>query len=287
MPESQEEIELLKKNIGELSYSLEKLGAEKESLYSEKKLLEEKLSSVINSAKELKAQKATIDTQIRDKKQLRTTLNKEIKEFSKKISEVRKVSPQFKKGPNADDMKRQIEAMEYAIETEGLAFEREKTYMEKIKQLRAKIAEQNKISASNTEINSLRDSLSKKKVEADNSHAEIQKLADESTKLFNILTEKAKEIDELKQKRTSMQITLKNFKNRIEETNQQLAGSLNRWLEVAKTAPPITVKVPEAVSTEELFNKFKNAKKLTKEDILKLQRFAAKSHGHYNQGNSS
>jgi uncharacterized coiled-coil DUF342 family protein len=271
MSEQNTDIELLRKKIGELGASLEKLGTEKESLYKEKQVLEDTLSNTINSAKELKAKKAAIDAQIKEKKVVRTTLNKEIKDFSKKISEVKRVNPNFKRGPSMEESKRQIESMQYAIETEGLSFEREKNYMDKIKQLKARLAEIGKASGHTSDVGILRESLTTKKTGADTAHAEVQTLADESTKLFNILTDKAKEIDVWKQKRRDMQENLKR---------------INTWMEVAKTAPPIPAKAAESITSEEIFLKFKSAKKLTKEDILKLQRLANKDHGRFNKGSS-
>jgi uncharacterized coiled-coil DUF342 family protein len=286
MSEQNTDIELLRKKIGELGASLEKLGTEKESLYKEKQVLEDTLSNTINSAKELKAKKAAIDAQIKEKKVVRTTLNKEIKDFSKKISEVKRVNPNFKRGPSVEESKRQIESMQYAIETEGLSFEREKNYMDKIKQLKARLAEIEKASGHTSDVGILRESLTTKKTGADTAHAEVQTLADESTKLFNILTDKAKEIDVWKQKRRDMQENLKRIKTQIEENNAILAETLNTWMEVAKTAPPIPAKAAESITSEEIFLKFKSAKKLTKEDILKLQRLANKDHGRFNKGSS-
>lgn len=277
------DVESLRKKISDLGYGLEKLGAEKEALYKEKKSLDEKLSSAINSAKELKTKKASIDLLIKEKKQLRTVLNKDIKNFSKKISELKKTMRRTKTSISPIEMVRQIEAMQYAIETEGLPFEKEKAYMEKINQYKLKLAELEKEGKKPGSLLDLRAKLANSKAQADALHLEIQKLADESTQLFNILTAKAEEIAELKQMRQKLLSKLKEIKANIENFNVQLAEALNAWLQVSKTAPPI-VTASENISAEDIFNKFKNAKRLTKEDILKLQRFAAKRYGHPNQG---
>lgn len=270
------DVRLLRKKIGDLGYELEKLGSEKEILHRKKKDIDEKLSEFISSAKDLKAKKTAIDDDIKKKKLLRTTLNKDLKEYSRKISEFQKA----KRICEPADVKKQIEAMQYAIETAGLTFEKEKSYMERIRQLKAKLAEFERAEVQSGAKDAAAN-MTSKKVEADALHNEIQKFADESTKLFASLTEKAKEIILLKQKRAEILNTLKGFKGSIDDANSQLSGALNTWLEVSKT--PVAVAMPDIkADAEDLFAKFKAAKKLNKEDILKLQRFAARGGGSIN-----
>lgn len=266
------EIEKLRHQIAVLGKDLESLNNSKESLYKEKTSFDAFLSNTIAQANELKANKKATDEEIKSKKVLRTTLNKELKEFSTKLKEQQKASAghKEKKRLSPEAVKKQIEAMQYAIETEGLSFEKEKQYMDKIKQLKAEIAESSKEMGGSKE---LRETVSAKKSLADSTHLEVQKLAETSTKSFEQLTLKAKQIIEAKNKRAEIQNRLKELKAQIEAKNQELAESLNVWLTVSKDLP---IPVSAEMSAADVINKFKSSKKLTKDDILKLQRLTTR-----------
>ncbi len=260
------DIEKLRHQIALLGRELEALNNSKESLYKEKADFDNLLSTTIAEANELKAKKKTTDEEIKKKKQLRTDLNKELKAYSTKLKSQKAASPKAKGKLSPEIVKRQIEAMQYAIETEGLSFEKEILYMDRIKRLKAEVAAFAPVEAESKE-------LAAKKVQADQAHIEIQKLATESTKGFELLTSKAKAIIEAKAARVNVQIKLKDLKSQIEFKNQDLAEALSQWLTVTKDiAPELS---PEAAEAE-FINKFKNSKKLTKDDILKLQRLATR-----------
>ena len=278
--DSTHEIEKLKQEITEIGSQLEKLGQTKESLYQEKKILEQEQSNSINSAKDLKAKKASIDHQIKEKKVLRTTLNKELRPLTAKLSQARRQRRNFS-GESPEQIKRQIEAMQFSIETEGLSFEREQNYMARIKQLKVKLAEIDAQAGGSVDPDKLGAELTQKKTLADGAHAEVQKLAEQSASIFAELTQKAKSIDEIKEKRHVANEKLKSIKTEIEQSNAKLAEALNQWLEVTKDMPPeakpvMTESMANREEEQSIISKFKNAKRLTKEDILKLQRLAAR-----------
>src|SRR3990172_9648770 len=86
------QIENLRRTIAGLGNQLENLSREKETIYQEKKIIEQQLSDAISAAKELKVSKASIDGQIKEKKHLRTKFNTELKTTSVKFAELRKTS---------------------------------------------------------------------------------------------------------------------------------------------------------------------------------------------------
>ncbi|MEM4248401.1 MAG: hypothetical protein QXH80_03960, partial [Candidatus Nanoarchaeia archaeon] len=127
--EEQLRLEQLKKEIHDLSTQLRQLGEDKEKKYKEKENIDKALNSFIKVAKELRDKKAEIDKKVRELKAQREILNHELKDMFAKLAEAKKALPERKKGPvvreNPNLIKKQIEAMQYSIETEGLSFERE------------------------------------------------------------------------------------------------------------------------------------------------------------------
>jgi len=271
--EEQLKLEQLKKGIHDLSTQLRQLGEEKEKKYKEKETIDKNLNSYIKTAKDLRDKKADIDKKVREMKAQREILNKELKAMFAKLAEAKKnlmpVSDK-KKGPreSSGQLKKQIDAMQYAIETEGLSFEREQTYMDKIKRMKLKLDEIEKEGAGFRDFKLLKDEINKKKTAADAVHAEIQKLAVESSSIFKELSAKSEGISKAKQEKLALQEGLKGRKSEIETLNQQLSDTLNEWSKVSKeTAPAAISRKPEDV-----MGKLKSKKKLTKEDILIMQR---------------
>jgi len=271
--EEQLKLEQLKKGIHDLSTELRQLGEEKEKKYKEKENIDKNLNSYIKTAKDLRDKKVEIDKKVRELKAQREILNKELKAMFAKLAEAKKslmpVSDK-KKGPreSSGQLKKQIDAMQYAIETEGVSFEREQTYMDKIKRMKIKLDEIEKEGAGFRDFKLLKDEINKKKAAADAVHAEIQKLAVESTSIFKDLSLKSEGISKAKQEKLALQEGLKGRKSEIETLNQRLSDTLNEWSKVSKEVAPVTV----SRKPEDVMGKLKSKKKLTKEDILILQR---------------
>jgi len=263
--------EQLKKEISILSSQLKDLENQKEAKYQEKDLLDKKLNSLIQSAKSLRDKKQQIDSQIIEHKTKRSTLNKELKELFQKLNEMKNSLPKennnFRESPGK--IKKQIEAMQFAIETEGLSFAKEKAQMGKIKLLKAQLGEFEKSGEQYKELAEFKKQLNIKKTEADSSHEQIQKLAVESSNIFKELTLTSEEIAKNKKLKLEIKDILKNFGIKIDDLSSKLADTLKEWADITKSAPPQVPSVP--ISTiEQLMSK----KKLTKEDILALQKQA-------------
>jgi uncharacterized coiled-coil DUF342 family protein len=143
--------------------------------------------------------------------------------------------------------------------------------MAKIKQLKAQLAELGYSTEEGQKAGTI-------KKQADSLHNDVQTFANQSAAIFEELTKKAKEIAELKQKRAVLQEKLRSSKAEIDSLNLQMTEHLALWLEKTKSMP-IAATVQKTSAKEDFDNiisKFKNAKRLTKEDILKLQRFSNK-----------
>jgi len=271
-------IEVLNREISILSTQLKDLSAKKESGYKDKEARDLELNSLIKIAKELRDAKAKIDSEVKDLKKIRDVDNKGLKEYYGKLAE-RKVqqTPAEKKGKQVSPalMKKQVEAMSYAIETEGLSFEKEKSYMDKIKRLKVQLAEIEKEDAKFAEFRKLRTEIIVKKKEADTAHEKIQTLARESSGIFAQLKEKSEQIAKAKKARSLIQTELKDMKGKIDEVDSKLVSVLSQWSEITKSSPPIEIPAQTQASQQlSAMEQLRSKKKLTKEDILALQKAA-------------
>ena len=276
--EPKAKLESLNREITSLSSQLKDLSAKKELRYKDKDARDLELNSLIKIAQELRDKKAKVDVEVKGLKTIRDADNKGLKEFYGKLAERKtQPAPAEKKGKptNAIAIKKQIEAMLFSIETEGISFEREKSYMGKIKQLKLQLAELEKEDAKFTEFRKLRSEITVKKKEADDAHDKIQMLAVESSGYFAQLKEKSEQIAKAKKARSAIQAELKTMKAQIEEIDNKLVTVLSQWSELTKAAPPVDIPAQtQAAQQLTAMEQLKSKKKLTKEDILAVQKQA-------------
>jgi uncharacterized coiled-coil DUF342 family protein len=271
------QINELKKEIHLISSNLKELGGQKEDHYNKKNKLDKELNSLINTAKELKDEKKEIDKHIGELKQQRESANKE---FGNAISESRKNRSELKKLRTnvipSNRLRKDIKELEYKMQTEALSFDKEKKIMKQIKSLKSELAKSLEVESQLKNTNNTDTKGIKQK--ADLIHEEIQKKANESSKIFNKLTKLSEEIENVKAKRNTVQLVLKGLKTQITQMNYKLSKILKDWSGAADkfVIRPARRGFDKLIHkrTEEVKNKLKAKKKLTTDDILLLQREA-------------
>ena len=278
-PEIETKIEHLKKEIHAISSNLKDLGGQKEEQYQEKTTLDKKLNALINSAKELKEKKVTIDKEIMSVKKERdsanTTFNQMISEMQTSRQKMRELKHKI---VPSNSLRKQIKDLEYKMQTEALSFSKEKQIMKQIKSIKVELAKSTEAEQSfKNSSHSFKDTKDAKK-KADDFHKNIQKLAAESSTIFNKLTKLSEEIENIKAKRNTVQLVLKNLKTQITQMNHKLSKILKDWSGIADKAVfrPARKSFNALLNkrTEEVKDKLKAKKKLTTDDILLLQREA-------------
>jgi uncharacterized coiled-coil DUF342 family protein len=278
--EIEQKVETLKREIQTISSKLKDLGGQKEEQYKQKNSLDKQLNTLISKAKDLKDKKQEVDKQIISLKKEREESNKGYNDilFSiRKTQREKRDRQREERVTPSSRLRKQIKDLEYNMQTEVLSFKKEKQIMDQIKkvkvELKKSIEYEESLKNSNVNYKSAKD-IKKK---ADSMHADIQKLASESSQIFEELTKLSKDISDIKAQRNTVQLVLKNLKTQISQMNQKLSKILKDW---SGLADKIFVKTArkgfEAIhkKTEEVKEKLKSKKKLTTDDILLLQREA-------------
>ncbi len=268
-----QKLEQLKADIARLTTQLKQTSIQKDTKYKDRDELDKHLNTLIQDAKNLRDQKKLIDEKIKTLKSKRQILNKEISELFKKLGSMRDDLPKNdntnKKSPQ--QLQRQIAAINFSIETEALSFEREKKYMAQLKELKGQLAEINAGEKRYVDYKKFRDEVRIKKAEADAVHEEVQATAKQNSEIFRQLTEKSEEIAKIKDNKEKMKEDIQAFKPQIEALNTELAGLLEQWSAISpKPIAEFGVEIPEGLTIE----KIKEKKKITKEDLLEMQRQA-------------
>lgn len=276
--EIEQKVETLKREIQTISSKLKDLGGQKEEHYKQKNSLDKQLNSLISKAKELKDKKYEIDKKIHKLKFERENANKLYNETLANVRKTKRDRRSSKENVTpSSKLRKQVKDMEYNMQIEVLSFKKEKQAMDQIKRVKAElkksIAYEESLRGSDSDYKNAKDL----KIKADNMHADIQKLATESSQIFEDLTKLSKDIADIKAKRNTVQLILKNIKVQIGHMNQKLSKILKDWSGLAdKVVLKTARKGYELIhkKTEAVKEKLKSKKKLTTEDILLLQREA-------------
>ena len=276
--ELRKEFQQKKQEFFNLRSQLNSLNAEKETAYKSLRILREKVRVSSQKMTSLKQERDQYIKQVKEHKQTRDQLNTAVKSKSlekKEVDEKKKaLLEKVDHQENPFYLKKQIEALERKIETEPMAFSKEKEITKQIKQLQARYKEIAKLGEVWKEVNTVSMNFAQTRRQAEESHQEVQKLAQLSQEKHE---EMSKLFDELKKIRSEEQPLAEKYlqlKMQFEEQKKKMQELQTRVTELGKLfneeeEKSFKVKVKE--KTAEVKEKMRSGKKLSTADILAFQ----------------
>jgi uncharacterized coiled-coil DUF342 family protein len=272
------DINILKTQAKELTGSLRELGSKKEQKYREKTKLGGVLNKLIKEAVDLNARKKEIEKELSSLKKQRNNKNKEVREGLKKLKHLkvqhkknRNKSPKI----NKEKLLAEIQQLDYQVQTGAVSMTKEKNIMKKIKSLKKTIKDYQDSQKPSVEFEQVKERTKLVKKEADSFHDKIQTLAKESSQIFDRLTVLSKEITTIKRQRNVSKLVLNGLKDQINIMNAKLGGVLREMSKLPESASKSAMEIfnkNEAKMKVDVKEALKTGKKLSKDDILKLQK---------------
>ncbi|MBT3416625.1 hypothetical protein HON86_02450 [Candidatus Woesearchaeota archaeon] len=268
----------LKKGITELKETLNILNVEKEEWFTKKESLKKEVSNLISQIKKIKFPKDSESAEVKKLKSKRDKCNKEvqklIKQFKKLNSEKLKIMKDKKITFNPAEISKQIETLDYSIQTEALSFDKEKKIMIQIKHLKKQMANAGDAQGVFKELKEVSDKIKKAKDIAEEHHKKLQKEIKDNKPDYEEFRKLTKQINELKKKQEKAFANFIDSKNKFSEINSQLKGKLKNTKGM-RTESDFKYKKENAKlleeKTKEVEEKLKKKKKLTTEDLLIFQ----------------
>ena len=249
----------------------EAIGRQIVALISEAKKAKTERNIFTDSAKKSKSERQTFVVSLKEKIELLNILNQQKAELMKKFDI--KDDPEF--------LKREIEKLEYGLETNVCSFEKEKQMMKRIKSLKKRYSETKDVSGVNERIRELSKDVRKLKRDAEEKHKEVQKSAQQSQQFHTTVLDVGKRIEDLKGEEEEAHKKFADFKQEFNDVNAKLKEQLtilnqfNQQLSLTKedARKENKQKIEEELKSKEeiVQEKFRSGKKLTTEDILILQ----------------
>lgn len=281
-----------KNTVKQLRDQLISLDDKKRAAFLKKEAVSQKIRALIGEVKNARSERDKLTHLVKDSKVRRGGLNDEIRT---KIEEAKKLNKEknelIRKHNLADDpsrLKKEIEELDYKIETEAPSPAEEKQLMKIIKE-KKKIYEQAKgVSTIFEKIHALSAEIDKLKHKSDETHKKIQGRAAISQEKHQEMIETVKGLDDLRAQEKEAGEKYFSIKKEFDTVNEQLQTKLmdlgqlqgqvgavkkeeyhqhKKIEQVRKTNEHATL----AQKKREIEQKFKQKKKLTTEDIIALQ----------------
>jgi uncharacterized coiled-coil DUF342 family protein len=200
------DIAALNQQLDFLDKQAEEAIVETRKLIEKRDKLNEQFRQLRQETRDLKAERDTINARVHDLKsqrdETRTTIHEvieEIKATRGKISELKKKTPKR----SHSDLKKELEDIEWKIQTTSLDKEEEKKLIENVKQLEIQLSAYKKIEQQLKKIADLEQGLRKLDETGDKLHAELSALAQKSQKTHQKMLAK---IDEAKKIKTEADV---------------------------------------------------------------------------------
>lgn len=216
----------------------------KETLFESRRIVSQEIKSLFDTLKKFKETRDTHTKKVQELKTARETLNTDIKQ---KISKVKGSGPRIPVGK----VKKEIEKLQYYLETNPLSPEKEKGVMKAIKEKEKMIAKSGDVPDS-PEIEALKE-------KSNEIHAEIQELAKTSQDHHEKIIEISKDIKLLKAREKDIHALFTDAKESykgIKESRPKKKTADKKNEEDLKERQ------------SEVEEKIKNKQKLTTEDLL-------------------
>jgi uncharacterized coiled-coil DUF342 family protein len=279
------QLDVIKKDVQELKGKVALANRKKEQAFKKKQEVSKKIGERISELLGSKKERNSLTGEVQKLKQERDKLNKQIRE---KVQEIKKMNEehkdvvgQFDKKNNPAALEKQIEQMEYKLETQPMSFDAEQKLNKKIKELKKQFAGVKDTAIVLTDLREKSKEIDRLKREANKYHRQVQEHAQNSQNKHESLISESKEIDDMKKEEDTLYKAFLEEKTAYLEINNQLKEKVAALQKIKESLNQRNVKLKEDQKKEEMKSlkeraaeaeeKVKKKQKLTTEDLLAMQ----------------
>jgi len=259
------DIAALSQQLDSLDKQADQAKAETLKLIEKRDKLNEQFKSLRMETRELKAERDTINEKVHALKsqrdESRTTIHEvidEIKVAREKISELKKKTPKR----SHTDLKKELDDIEWRIQTTSLDLTEEKKLIENVKQLETQLSAYRKIEKQAKRISDLQQGLKTLDETGDKLHTELSALAQKSQETHQKMLAKIDEAKRIKTEADSLHQTylqarenakqLNEERRKLAEQKRKLQESQNRFYESQRRQDDAARKTVEQALKEKL-----------------------------------
>ena len=218
------DIATLNQQLDSLDKQADQAKAETLKLIEKRDKLNEQFKSLRMETRELKAERDTINEEVHALKsqrdESRTTIHEvidEIKVAREKISELKKKTPKR----SHTDLKKELDDIEWRIQTTSLDLTEEKKLIENVKQLETQLSAYRKIEKQAKRISDLQQGLKTLDETGDKLHTELSALAQKSQETHQKMLAKIDEAKKIKTEADSLHQTYLQARENAKQLNEE------------------------------------------------------------------
>jgi len=258
-----------------------KLGEEKENLYSRKKALYKERKELLEKLKELRSKKEEYSKVLDSLMEERQKTLEKLEELKKKLDEIKQARKDiFKNKDIAKDIgkyKKELETLEYVLQTEVLSYSQEKKIWNRIKYLRKLLGKYEEISSVLQEIDKLKEEYNAYRSKLSIIGQNIRKNIDERKVIKEQIKQIKERLTQIMNEYSKLKEQIKQIKDRIRELEDKLNEDLQRYISQRLQKQTIEISNEEKNKIIEEYSKIQqkimNGSELSMDEILVMQKY--------------
>jgi hypothetical protein len=258
-----------------------KLGEEKENLYSRKRVLYKERKELLEKLKELRSKKEDYSKILDNLMTERQKTLEKLEELKKKLDEIKQARKDiFKNKDIAKDInkyKKELETLEYVLQTEVLSYSQEKKIWNRIKYLRKVLGKYEEISSVLQEIDKLREEYNAYRSKLSIIGQNIRKNIDERRVIKEQIKQIKERLTQIMGEYNKLKEQIKQIKDRIRDFEDKLNEDLQRYISqrLQRQAAEISEEEKNKIIDEysKIQQKIMNGSELSMDEILVMQKY--------------
>jgi uncharacterized coiled-coil DUF342 family protein len=240
-PEQTEELPAIDMSLANLEQQLDSAKMEEKKLIEKRNRLNEDFRKSREEIRSLRKERDNLNERVQNLKILRDEINskssviiEELKAINQKIEELKTKTPKRRH----DDLQREIDEIEWKIQTTTLDMNEEKRLVEEVKQLEKQLQTYKRIEKQKKKALELKSNLNALRTQADNFHQELSSIAQKSQETHAKMISKIGESRKAKGDADSLHLAYLQIKERtkpIIDEYKRTSEKIRQLLEKTKT----------------------------------------------------
>ncbi len=263
-----DKIERLNQELIPLKDEQNRLNLEAKKWADKRNVLHEKINSLRKEASNIKEKRDALNEQVQELKKLRDEAKTRRKQRKDKISELKeKLGRMTEKRPpqNLQAIEREIEKIDWKIQTTSLPVKEEEQLINQVRQLEAQLSSQRQIKKVKEELWELRSKEKNLGIEAKALHEKLSELAEQSQKFHEQMLETL-------DKTRKLQVEADDFHQKHMKTKQQSQNLHQKCVEVLGKIRTFEGELKESADKKKAERQSELQKELEERALAKLKR---------------
>jgi len=270
----------LKRLSEEYKTQRNELNAEASKLAAKRNELNKKTKDLINEAQNHKNLRDENNVKVKEHKDLRDEINNRANEIYAQIDTIR--GENNLTGPSIKDIRKDIDRLEFAQQTEVLSTSKERELVNKITELRKMYNAKKQQLESNQELKELLTKAQDIRDEASKEHTLLSEYAQKAQEYHDLMIATFKEADKIRAESDAAHKEFVKFQESADEKHMKFIAAQKEIRDIDKEVRKLkkgetegrreVSKADMRKDAEDIFDKFKAGEKLTTENLMALQR---------------